>query len=737
MVVNEALRDIRKLVFDRELGNAISAQENFLFTYPLQHEREILNGIKADYLLMSDYWRRGFNDPEREHVYDQLLRRMYVLTMNTAIRYQIRNNAFLRAVYSRTRSSRQDWSVQALRRDMENFVSEVAMLELEPEHTRQEKQKKLFEEHFQLQSDLFDYIWTSRIWTDALTAAFEDILLSPTIDIIDQQLIVSALTLSLLCAFDYNKFRLLMTVYRQATDVRLRQRALVGWALGVDEQALSIYPDVQQMVTEAVADAECLRDITELQMQMAYCMNAENDQQVIQSEILPELMKNNRLKITRDGIEELDDDPLEDVLHPEASEQRMERLEETMNRMVEMQRQGSDIYFGGFSQMKRFPFFESVSNWFVPFYEQHPRIAGIMQKGRGRKFLKALVDHGPFCDSDKYSFVLVYEHVLDKLPANVVELFDHGEASLLGAEMMEKEEIVSPAFIRRIYLQSMYRFFRLYPSRSSFVNPFQPDDNGAGHPLFIYNKVFRDTALQQNFSQLASFFIKRRMYDHARYMLQMVAEDKRDAQFYLMNGNVLMRSGSFECCGLTVRECFLQVLQTEPDNERALVGFARSSFNAHDYERALASYGHLLRLHPEHSNYLLNKAVCLTNLLRYDEAIKILYKLNYEDPDNANVNRVLAWALACDKKYEQAERIYEKLLGQEQPDIDDMLNDGYCLWFKGDVVSAANMFRQYAEASDGKFDAKADFRENETVIRNQGISETEVKLMIDMLNLQI
>ena len=736
MVVNEALRDIRQLVFRRELGSAISAQENFLYTYPLQHEREVLNGIKADYQLMVDYWRQGFSDPERKHVYDQLLRRMYVLATNIAIRYRIRNTAYVMGVYTRTRGSRKDWSVQALRRDMESFVSDVAMLELEPEHTREARRTKLYEAHQQLQSDLFDYIWTSRIWTDALTAAFESLLLTPTVDIIDQQLIVSAVTLSLMGAFDFNKFKLLMSVYRQATDTRLRQRALVGWAFGIDEEALSIYPEVLQMVDEATSDADCQRDLTELQMQVAYCMNAENDQQVIQSEIIPELMKNNRLKITRDGIEEMDEDPMEDVLNPGASEQRMERLEQTMNRMAEMQRQGSDIYFGGFSQMKRFPFFDAVSNWFVPFYDQHPRIAGIIRKCKGRQFLKALVDHGPFCDSDKYSFVLVFEQVLDKLPADVVEMLERGEASVVGAEMMDAEETKSAAFLRRVYLQSMYRFFRVYPSRSCFANPFQKGDD-ALRPLFLYNKVFQHTALQQSFGQLAAFFMKKRMYDAARYMLQMVADDHRDVQFYMMNGNVLMRSDTFENCGMSARESFMHALQQEPDNERALVGFARSSFNAHDYRRALNTYDHLLDLKAEHPNYLLNKAICLTNLHEYGEATKILYKLNYNDPDNDNVNRVLAWALTGDKKYEQAERIYEKLLGREQPDIDDMLNDGYCLWFKGDIVSAANMFRQYAEASGGKFDARADFRENEAVIRNQGITDTEVQLMTDMLNLQV
>ena len=63
---------------------------------------------------------------------------------------------------------------------------------------------------------------------------------------------------------------------------------------------------------------------------------------------------------------------MEDILHPGASEERMEKLEATYRRMMDMQKQGADIYFGGFSQMKRFPFFYDISNWLVPFYIQHP-----------------------------------------------------------------------------------------------------------------------------------------------------------------------------------------------------------------------------------------------------------------------------------------------------------------------------------------------------------------------------
>ena len=60
--------------------------------------------------------------------------------------------------------------------------------------------------------------------------------------------------------------------------------------------------------------------------------------------------------------------------------------------------------------------------------------------------------------------------------------------------------------------------------------------------------------------------------------------------------------------------------------------------------------------HPDNQNYQLNAAVCMTNMERYDDALKILYKLNYERPDDSNINRVRAWTLVGARKYEQALR---------------------------------------------------------------------------------
>ena len=730
MVNNEALNTIIGNVIDRQIGTAIAHLENYLFTFTQPQASAQLEELKADYQLMSDYWRRGFDDPQRAQLYEQLLRRMYVITVNVYIRYFINNSSYVKSIYSRCRAERQDWSVAALRRDMEAYVSDVAMLELEPEHTRQPRRKALNEQHQQLMASLFDYIWTSRLWTDGVADAFRDMLLSPTVDSMDQQTLISAITLSLFNFFGINKFRILVDVYRQSTDERVRQRALVGWVLSLHTDAARLYPEVRQMVGEVAADEGCRAELAELQMQLYYCLRAESDNRIIQSEIMPELMKSGNIRITRNGIEEVDDDPMEDVLHPELSEQRMERLEASMKRMTDMQRQGSDVYFGGFSQMKRFPFFATVANWFMPFYMEHPAIDGVLNGMRGQKFLRSILKNGPFCDSDKYSFVLGYQTAISRMPENLLEMMDRGEAMLVGGEI-NIEDLDTPAFIRRSYLQNLYRFFRVYPQRSEFRNPF--DTTQMPRYLFFANELFQQTQLEESMGEVASFFIKHKAYDAARQVLQNYREEKRDAQFYLLNGTVLMRTHTERNAGLDAATCFARLLEIEPENERGWAGYARALFADGDYQGALDYYRRLSSRHPERQSYLLNEAVCLTRLQDYEGALKLLYKLNYEAPEDLDVMRVLAWALVGSSKYDQAARYYQQLIAIEVPIADDILNYGYCLWFARSVEQAADMFRRYAGLEGVSFDARREFATEADVISQHGVSDVEVQLMVDLL----
>ena len=731
MQKNETLQQIVRLIEERRLGRALNALENYLLAHPkMKNDMEQLMALQNDFQLMTDYWRRGFNDPEREHVYCQLLRRLYVLVTNITIHDRMANSRFLTSVYSRPRQIRKDWSMSNVRWQLENFVSDVAMLDLEPESTRQERRKQVYHEHQLLMHDLFDYILTSRLWKDSLADAFVEILLSPTIDTNDQQLIVSAIMLSALNSFGFNKLSVLMHVYRNATDQQVRQRALVGWVLCLDDSKAGLYPEMKKMVREVCEDQLCRNELTELQMQLFYCLDAENDTKKIHEEIMPDILKGSNIKVTRHGLEEVDDDTLEDILHPDTAERNMERMEQSMRQMVEMQKEGADIYFGGFAQMKRMPFYNDLSNWFVPFYTQHPAISSIWENTKGKKFLQIITQVGAFCDSDKYSFVLAFEQVMKQFPPKMLKMVEDGEASPLPlGGKIDLEEQRQPAFIRRMYLQNLYRFFRLYPMRSEFVSPF---DDRANY-LFFANSLFSGSQLYEKMTEVAAFLMKHRRNDDTLSVLANCDNTTGNFDYQMLMGNLLMRMPLDT--ELSATEYFRHAIELRPDSEKALSGYARALFRYHHYDAALTAYEKLLTLKPDNTSYMLNASICLTNLDRNEDALKLLYKLDYEQPDSHKVKRVLAWVLAMSGRYEQAGKAYQQLLSVEKPEPVDMLNYGYCLWFHGDIFEAIVHFKQFLlSQSEDDYSLEQEFMGTEhALIAAHNISDAEIHLMLDAL----
>jgi tetratricopeptide (TPR) repeat protein len=426
---------------------------------------------------------------------------------------------------------------------------------------------------------------------------------------------------------------------------------------------------------------------------------------------------------------ETDEDPLDEILHPEESEKDMERMEQSMKRMVDMQKQGADIYFGGFSQMKRYPFFNDICNWFMPFSGNHPAISNIWNREKGHRFLDVITRVGAFCDSDKYSFVLAFDMVMERLPKSMLKLVEQGEASPIpiGGEIDEDEQ-QQPAFLRRMYLQDMYRFYKLYSARSEFRNPFASEQSIL---LFFANPLVKGSELERQFAAVARFLMKRHRNKEAMDVLENLTEQNRNFQYYMMMGNILQHVKNSS--HISAMECFRKALQLQPDNDKAQAGYARTLFNEQYFDMALKEYRSMLNRNPNHQGYQLRAAVCMTNLGQADEALKLLFKLNYENPEDDTVNRVLAWTMTIAGKYEQAEKIYCRLLDAEVTEPTDMLNYGYNLWFSGKIDTAAGMFRQYCEMQhDNAFSIENEILVNERqLIANHGIGDTEMLLMVD------
>ena len=705
-----SLQRIFQQLIKGNVGTAIAEAEIYLEAWPNQQTKDKLLTLKEDYRLMVSYWKQGIKDPLLEQQYQRLLQRLYVLCANISIYRHMIGSSYLKQLYTNVRSSDRTWSITSIRSEMESFVSEVAMLELESEPTRKEKSRELYKQHYQQMNQLFCYVLTSHIWTERIGSDMEELLVSPTIDSIDQQVLTTAVMLSLMNRFDMAKFRLLVNVYSRSHDENVRQRALVGWALSIDDDFLAVYPEQRELISKLLTSKRTCRELTELQMQLVYTMNAEKDTATMNQEIMPEILQNNdSFRITKNGIEEVEEDPLEDVLRPNASEERLDKLEASIQRIKDMQKQGADIYFGGFAQMKRFPFFYDIINWLVPFFMQHPDIAQFTEKVAGNNYLNRVLEKGPFCNSDKYSFLIVFHRIFDTFSENLRSTMMHENIPL--DDDIENEDKQSPMYIRRIYLMDLYRFFRLFPNRAALCNPFDTfSKSRLGMCLFFTSELFCGTALESYKRDVVAMFRKYKLEKESDALLETFPEEMRDVQYYLW------------------KKDYENALKLDPANEKALTGRARQFFGYGMYDVANDFYDKLLYLNSEKVSYRLNKAVCLLYLEDYEEALRLLYQLNYEHEDDVNVLRVLAWTLTCDGKVEQAGSLFQQLVTSHQLLGEDRMNFAYCLWLQGNVEGAADNFNQYLE-QEGKTWEKMEAAFNRKWLNERGIGETDIKMM--------
>ncbi|MFA4046821.1 tetratricopeptide repeat protein [Prevotella sp. PCHR] len=688
--------------------------------------------IEEDYRLMVDYINLGYNDPERDNVYLKLLQRLYRTVSNMRMACLISNcppfaEASRRAEYCPADSEK-------IRSMLENYVTDVALLGLESPETRRSKARAIYSRHNEVMQALFSRIMISVQWSENEALFMEDILLSPVVDTVDARLIVSAVMLAAMNSFDPRKFSVMMNVYLKTTDEHLRQRALVGWVLsligfsGDAELGFVLFPECDIMLRKACSDERTAREIADLQKQIMFCMDAEKDHDRIQKDIMPTLLKSNNFNITRFGITEKEEDPMQDVFDPGASEHTMEAMEASFRKMIDMQKEGSDIYFGGFSQMKRFTFFSSIANWFYPFFTEHADISYTTDKLDNSRFMQILLDNGPFCDSDKYSFVLAMSSVIDKLPENMREMLGSGDALGHTVSDIDKE---NPAYIRRMYLQDLFRFFRLYPQRDCLVKAFSAPSH-----IFVAGVVFRHEGLDRYMAELASFMLKRRDYDSLSVLVNGYHNDD-DVKWLLVEGMYYLETARPD----VAMDRFDRILELQPDNERATAMLAKACLVQGEAEEAEMHYEKLCMLNPDNIGYALNYCVALTETEKYDEAVTMLYKLNYEHPESLETVRVLAWGLMGQGRLEQAEKEYERLLGSDKVTGNDYLNAGYCKWFRGELSAAAVLFRKYKETEIVTTQQNGDpltienvFLNDWIMLERNGITPVSYRLMVSLVD---
>ena len=766
--VGKALRAMKETIAEDKLPGYIVAR---------------YEDVKNDYRLMQDAMMRGLRDDKIDEVYADIMRKVYGAGLDVFIEEKVKKYSSF--AYARVSAQQTEAHPDAVRTVLEAYVQDMAMMAFEPENTRKAKMEKLTADHHAYMKQLFNALLVAPMWNDRRAADFADLLLSPTIDRDDALLLVSAVMLATMNVNDPYKWDMLAEVYVRATDKVLKIRALVGWVLSLpyDPRGPRLFPFVQERIKAMLADKTTLKQM--LDMQMLFCCNADADNEEIQRNIMPTLIKNTNLQMTRLGIVEKEDDPMKDIMDPNAAERDMEEMERKYRKMMDMQKQGSDIYFGGFSKMKTFPFFNDLCNWFAPFNAAHPALGAARERLAGSTFLNNLMENGPFCDSDKYSFALAIAQIMDRMPDNVKEMLN---SDATFGPTVSKDEQEDPAYICRSYLQSLYRFFRLYRSKRDFLNPFILDEleDNDGNALFMSYKLLACPEMEENAVALCGFLLKRKMM---RKLMSMAicyksSQNPRLVRFLAL---VPMTDGKWQ----EAYDLFASVPEDQ-HTEESLRGMAHCCMSLKRFGEAVAIYRRLLAMHPDSFSYQLNLAVCLMSSDAFsscgdaslcgasscdasscdaafslggkvearpnkvvEEGTKLLYKLDYEHPNNANVRRVLAWCMMLQGNFDKAIDIYTRLLSQPDAVSADRLNAAYAHWLSRDVARAVALLREYCnlceqDEAQAKEAAKKqgrrceptksrnyrlveDFTKDADLLSKYGISLTERKIMVDIV----
>ena len=644
-----AIENIKEYIHDKGDSNATE--------YKLQQ-------LEAEVELSCRWWKENQPCPPADDMLDSYflpkLQKIWddyvMLDMMTA------NNNYLLSLRNKVRASGRDWSWGEIRKRMESFVSNIALLQLQNDNeAAQQRLEVIYEEQKKYRQQMFLYVLTELRFSGGDIQELEDLLLTPTVDNIDQRMIISALTINGLMVFDPLKLRLLVNVYTKSEDIPVKQYALVGWALTLPRYPYSCDSQTTQIVRDLVDnDATVREELAQLQIQLAYCQSADRDSRNFQETIMPDIMKASNMRFTDKGLEMQEDDPMDDILGRSTTEKKMEEVESRMRSYMDKRSQGMDLFFQGFKHMKRYPFFSDISNWLVPFYYEHPDIAAALHQMGCNGILHLMLD-APMCDNDKYSFVFAFLSIMNKVPKDIIEQMQQ----TAPPENAYRDWMSDPAILRRNYLQSLYRFFQLFPYSESFVSPFC-DTEEVEMPyldppswLIVANKTLMETRFDNNIIDLLKYFLRKKDFGAVQFILD--EYNDCDDSFDLCYVRTLFYADSLPDYEDEFLHNIEYCLKVKPDSITLRKLYAKWLYSCEKFQEAKTLFGQLMEEKDGNRNYMFSYALCCHKLGDYDEAKKVLFRLAYEHPDDREVGILLASTLFLDGKTEDAFKRVDKM----------------------------------------------------------------------------
>lgn len=578
--------------------------------------------------------------------------------------------------------------IKEVKPTLEKFVSREAMLFLNHDLSKEEQDQasaRLYQEWEEYREKIFDRFVSSGYWNNEERAVVKDTILSPTVDSLTSQLLVSAITLSAATVFDMGKFTLLYDIYRLADDDEVKVRALLGWLLvstncGSYEQQPDFRSFAEQLTEDCKNDPDLLAEIIKAQKMLAVTVFSEQKSIDYTNDIMASLSKRflddlrdkvaDLLEADEDmrnifGIEDDEETSEESPIRSDdtnTDEDRIPNLDadiESPLSMDEMMDKGIDILLPQFKMLRdQTEFFTHLYNWFMPFYLKNPHITEALGfVDEKRKFCKAFCSTARSCPADAYSLANLIVSHSNEIPENIVDCYDDPEDEEDGSESADEEEIVKEFFnepeehrakrIRINYIRNLMRFSKFYTAKDEIFNILDELDDDKPAYAVLAGPLFQDEFFDKYRMAIARYSFRREFPDLVEVMLEGVPCDTLEMHF--MKGWVCMQKGDNHSLRMAV-DHFKKMLKIKPDMKQVYLQLGTCYRNLIQVDEYLENFDKLMEFKDSFSEeelfeLKLDKLKFIVMNNRFEEAMPLAYELDYTHPENQMAGALLTQLL--------------------------------------------------------------------------------------------
>lgn len=721
---------------ERKLKPAFDLIENCIQENNLAVFYDEYHNLEQTYHYMLKYTVEGIQDPERQKVYKKLIVSVFELTdkVHEALRMKYSDAI----VYQKKRSFTSHFITDfgKLLTELEDFYLDNELKSLVDESAEKTTELEEARKHQQKIRNLFYHIWFSNELKSEETAFIKNFVSSDLILNGYKSFIVNSLIISLQRYFSAGKFNLLFDLYKHEKN-EVNQLALVGLLINFYhyDRRLPFFGEITGRLKILNENPEFKQNLERIILQLIRSKETEKIQKKIRDEIIPEMIKISPNLKDKIDLESLMDRGTDDDKNPEWEEifKDSPGLMDKMEEFSELQMEGADVFMGSFSMLKMFPFFNELTNWFMPFFPENPEIDEVLDVSDdiSSSFVKTIDSAPILCNSDKYSFCFSIKN----LPAENREFMAQGMKAEMDQfkELEKDEELTSPGkkaeFISNQYVQDLYRFYKLHPRKADFEDIFN-------WRFDFHNKYALGGILKEDekiLRNIAEYYFAKNQFTEAAEIYSYLLNKEKNGELYQKIAFCHQKMGNYQ----KALDDYLKAELYELNKAWNLKKIALCYRNLKQPDKALEYYKEVEKLDPENLNNQLNIAHCLLEMNRFEEALKGYFKVEYLAPGNKKVWRPIGWCSFLAGKKEQAEKYFQKLMDEES-NKHDLMNMGHVQWSLGNRKKALEYYNDsISKTGFSEVTFLEVFEEDLPHLIEQGIDKNDVPIMLDQLRYSV